>query len=49
MQDTTASIAERLYVNQQNKEDMCGLLIYTAAGDEGHTWRAIKACRSRNI
>ena len=32
-----ASIAERLYVNQQNKEDMCGLLIYTAAGDEEGT------------
>ncbi len=33
----TASIAERLYVKQEQGIDMCGLLIYTAAGDEEGT------------
>ncbi len=32
-----ASITERLYVNQQNEDNMCGLLIYTSSGDEEGT------------
>lgn len=34
---STAALRERLYVSNRSKESMCGLLIYTAAGDSDGT------------
>ncbi|MBT2636697.1 DUF1998 domain-containing protein [Bacillus sp. ISL-39] len=34
---STAALRERLYVSENPKENMCGLLIYTAAGDSDGT------------
>lgn len=44
-----ASISERLYVDQKKSSDMCGLLVYTASGDEEGTLGGISRLVSPDI